>query len=558
MKNKTSSDSNKANNLIKQIEQIAKKAKKSKMKIDPGTPEYESSKILADFLGCEPMQAILFTVIFQLSFDEECVSIYTIAKHLNCNTLRILEYRNDIEKLRSLKLVTIQTRPNRFAQTNFQELYISARVTEAITTMNKELLHEPDKLELIPLLERIYDLMDERSEGLLNYTEMADEIKILLKSNGDNKFIKRLSKFDLTEREMQLFLFVCRETIKGDNTTDLNQACNKIWSETADRFEMKRRLVKNQSNLIKHDLMQLQDGVFRGDREIFLTEKALDIFLEDDIDIIQNNENKVKGIISCESINKSNLFFNARENKQIEELVTLLKITNFKKIQSRLKKQGMPTGITLLFHGSPGTGKTASTYQIARNTGRDIMMVDISDTKSMWFGESEKRIKAVFSDYNKAIKYSKVVPILVFNEADAVFSKRKDVSDSAVGQTENAIQNIILQEMEDFKGILIATTNLTHNFDKAFERRFLYKIEFSKPDITTRTNIWMDKIPGLTSSQAGILASRFEITGGSIDNVARKVLMTDILKGKKFDIQSLINYCEQETLVNENRRKIGF
>ena len=134
----------------------------------------------------------------------------------------------------------------------------------------------------------------------------------------------------------------------------------------------------------------------------------------------------------------------------------------------------------------------------------------------------------------------------------------KDVSDSNVGQTENAIQNIILQEMEDFKGILIATTNLTHNFDKAFERRFLYKIEFSKPDATSRTNIWMDKIPGLTTSQAGILASRFEITGGNIDNVARKVLMTDILKGKKFEIQSLIHYCEQETLINENRRKIGF
>ena len=85
----------------------------------------------------------------------------------------------------------------------------------------------------------------------------------------------------------------------------------------------------------------------------------------------------------------------------------------------------MPSGITVLFHGAPGTGKTASTYQIAKNTGRDIMMVDISDTKSMWFGESEKRIKAVFADYNKSLKYSKIAPILVFNEADAVFSKRK-------------------------------------------------------------------------------------------------------------------------------------
>ncbi len=486
MKNIVSNEQKKSISLISQIEQLARKAKKSKLKIDLDSPEYKSSHFLAEFLGCEPMQAILFAVIFQLSFDEECVSIYTIAKHLNCNTLRILEHRNDLEKLRTLKLLTIQSKPNRFAQTNFQEFYISSRVTEAITTMNKGLLHEPDKLKLIPLLEKIYDLIDERSEGLLTYEEMNQEIKSLIKRNGDSKFLKRLSKFELTEGEMLLFLFVCRETIKGDNSTDLNQACNKIWSDTADRFEMKRRLVKSQSNLIKHDLVHLQDGIFRGDREIFLTEKALDIFLEDDIDIIQSNENKVKGMISCETINKTKLFFNAREYEQLEELVTLLKVTNFKKIQSRLKKQGMPTSITLLFHGVPGTGKTASTYQLAKKTCRDIMMVDISDTKSMWFGESEKRIKAVFSDYNKAVKYSKIAPILVFNEADAVFSKRKDVSDSNVVQTENTIQNIILQEMEDFKGILIATTNQTHNFDKAFERRFLYKIEFSKPYATTK------------------------------------------------------------------------
>ena len=210
MKNISTNESNKAKNLIKQIEQIARKAKKSKMKIDPGTPEYKSSQVLADFLGCEPMQAILFSVIFQLSFDEECVSIYTIAKHLNCNTLRILEHRNDLEKLKTLKLVTIQAKPNRFAQTNFQEFYISSRVTEAITTMNKELLHEPDKLNLIPLLEKIYDLIDERSEGLLTYEEMTEEIKSLLKRNGDNKFLKRLTKFDLTEGEMLLFLYVCQ------------------------------------------------------------------------------------------------------------------------------------------------------------------------------------------------------------------------------------------------------------------------------------------------------------------------------------------------------------
>ena len=269
-------------------------------------------------------------------------------------------------------------------------------------------------------------------------------------------------------------------------------------------------------------MIKLQDGMFKSDREILLTEKSLNLLLEEDANLILLNEKKVLGLIENKYIKKQKLFFNQKEQDHLDELSGILQQENFTKIQSRLKENSMPFGIAILFHGLPGTGKTAATYHIASNAGRDIIMVDISDTKSLWFGESEKKIKAVFTDYKKLLQKNQPAPVLVFNEADAVFGKRGDVDRSAVGQTENTIQNVILQEMENFEGILIATTNLTFNFDKAFERRFLYKIEFNKPGVTTRTNIWMDKIPGLTNEQAGILASRFDITGGNIENVARK------------------------------------
>jgi SpoVK/Ycf46/Vps4 family AAA+-type ATPase len=112
------------------------------------------------------------------------------------------------------------------------------------------------------------------------------------------------------------------------------------------------------------------------------------------------------------------------------------------------------------------------------------MLGEISETKSKWFGESEKRIKAVFDRYHGLVKEKGIAPILLFNEADAVLGKRRELTQSRLGpdQTENAIQNIILQEMENLNGILIATTNMTVNLDKVFERRFLYKIEFDKPD----------------------------------------------------------------------------
>lgn len=125
------------------------------------------------------------------------------------------------------------------------------------------------------------------------------------------------------------------------------------------------------------------------------------------------------------------------------------------------------------FYGTPGTGKTETVLQIARKTGRDLIQVNVSEVKSMWVGESEKNIKGIFDDYKQKVKQSVKAPILLFNEADAIIGKRQVGAERAVEKMENSIQNIILQEIEQLDGILIATTNLAENMDKAFERRFL-------------------------------------------------------------------------------------
>lgn len=106
-------------------------------------------------------------------------------------------------------------------------------------------------------------------------------------------------------------------------------------------------------------------------------------------------------------------------------------------------------------------------------TGRDLIQVNVSEVKSMWVGESEKNIKGIFDDYKQKVKQSVKAPILLFNEADAIIGKRQVGAERAVEKMENSIQNIILQEIEQLDGILIATTNLAENMDMAFERRFL-------------------------------------------------------------------------------------
>jgi SpoVK/Ycf46/Vps4 family AAA+-type ATPase len=185
-------------------------------------------------------------------------------------------------------------------------------------------------------------------------------------------------------------------------------------------------------------------------------------------------------------------------------------------------------------------------------------MVDIAETKSMWFGESEKKIKKIFSRYRSLVDELDITPILLFNEADAVIGKRKDVSSSSVAQTENAIQNIILQEMENLNGILIATTNLTQNMDIAFERRFIFKIEFKKPELPVRQSIWHLMIPFLSDYEAQAIASRFDFSGGQIENIARKSTVEFILSGEEPSFEKLIDFCHEELLKKANANIIGF
>ena len=130
---------------------------------------------------------------------------------------------------------------------------------------------------------------------------------------------------------------------------------------------------------------------------------------------------------------------------------------------------------------------------------------------------------------------------------------------NAADKMENSLQNIILQEMETLEGIMIATTNLTTNLDKAFERRFLYKIRFDKPSVEARTKIWLTMLQGLSEKDAKTLADQFDLSGGEIENIVRKHSVNAILSGKDaIDIKEIISACQRERISHDHRRKIGF
>ena len=256
------------------------------------------------------------------------------------------------------------------------------------------------------------------------------------------------------------------------------------------------------------------------------------------------------------TIKEKPLFYNETEQQQIERLTSLLSVDNFPNIQKRLEEEGMRKGFACLFYGGPGTGKTETVLQIARQTGRNLMQVDIAGMRDKFVGESEKNIKAVFQRYRELCRNSEVKPILFFNEADGIFGKRSTFGgvNPSIEKMDNAMQNIILQEIEDLEGILIATTNLTNNLDTAFERRFIFKIEFHKPDTKVKSLIWRSMLKDLSDEDARQLATNFDFSGGQIENIARKRTVDYILSGKYASLEEIEAYCRAEILSNKNER----
>ncbi len=381
-----------------------------------------------------------------------------------------------------------------------------------------------------------------------------DVLKIEEK-NDQLEFIDELSSNVDDVYDRTIFYLICYELINSEEYW-LRQLSD--ISEKKDEMVLRRQFKSCSHELQRTGLVELstKGGMF-DNTSLVLTDKGKKLYLEEDVDLFETVVTD-KNIITCDKITEKKLFFSDELERQLNTLKFSLTQGNYEALRERLEKEKLPKGIAVLLYGYPGTGKTESVKQLARLTGRSIMHVDISATKTCWFGESEKLIKKVFDNYRTACERSKVTPILLFNEADGIFAKRKDTNFSSVSQTENAIQNIILEEMENLDGILIATTNLADNLDKAFERRFLFKIKYDKPTVEAKKNIWLSKLPTLDDNTADKLATMFDFSGGEIDNISRKVVMEELIKGEKISRDTLITLCKEEKMGSNGNRKIGY
>jgi hypothetical protein len=272
--------------------------------------------------------------------------------------------------------------------------------------------------------------------------------------------------------------------------------------------------------------------------------------------ITGQSSDDLRGLIRSVSIPKKTIYYNDKEKTDISQIMNLLHGDTYKFACARLREKNFKTGFALLFSGAAGTGKTETVYQLARTTGRDIIKVDISSIHSSLIGLDEKNMKAVFTRYKSLLKKCKREPILFFNEADGIFNKRITVGDgnpnSAAILDNNNTQNVILEELENLEGILIATTNMAKNLDPAFDRRFIYKVEFSKPGPAIRAAIWESFLPELEETSIKILSERFFLSGGQIENIARKSAICFAVSGREPDMEKIFAWCKQENVLSKD------
>ncbi len=384
--------------------------------------------------------------------------------------------------------------------------------------------------------------------------------ELLSAMENENKHITQLHEVErmLPAANDRAMLYVLGADMVNGRCTPLNVMAKMFRGDmrmkgAVDQFRLKKSLIQARG----YAELQKMSGLMGDQMMMKLTERGMEVLLGEDAQMYVDELDE-KNLVSPDDIVEKRLFFSEDLDRQLSLIRNSLQEETFVSLRRRLDEQRLPKGVAILLYGEPGTGKTESVMQIARETGRAVMHVDISNTKSMWFGESEKIIKQVFADYRRLCERSKTKPILLFNEADAIFSKRKDVSRSNVAQTENAIQNIILEEMENLDGILVATTNLADNFDDAFERRFLFKVRFDKPTIEAKKSIWLSKLSMLTDAEAQELAAKYDFSGGQIDNIVRKCLMLEVVEGTPATLDKLHVLCSEERLAKTCTSKIGF
>ena len=200
-------------------------------------------------------------------------------------------------------------------------------------------------------------------------------------------------------------------------------------------------------------------------------------------------------------------------------------------------------GLSALFDGEPGTGKTLAAEIIAAELGLALFRVNVANVVSKYIGETEKNLTRIFAEAKASQS------VLLFDEADSLFAKRVEVKQSN-DRFANMETNVLLQLIERYEGLVLLTTNLKTSIDNAFERRLSFKLNFPFPDAAMRGTIWRQLVPDTAPIEPGVdfdlLGASFDLSGGSIKNAVLRAAYRAAALGTRLDMNLFEDAAKRE------------
>ncbi|MFH5284312.1 ATP-binding protein [Campylobacter coli] len=394
----------------------------------------------------------------------------------------------------------------------------------------------------------------------------------LKKSKFYNILADIFKEYSLEYKEQIIFLALLKEeyTLSNENSVsrEMNSLLSLVSENDLEKHKNKSLLQENAPllNLIEYDEYL---NVF-GDisKSFFITDEILQRIIN--FEPKQNKKIKIENVLKeqdiFELIEPSIDINDIIMPQNTKELLENILKQQDKKVLERLNSWGIKSNknieAKIIFYGPAGTGKTMSALAMAKSMKKTVLSFDCSKILSKWVGESEQNVRKIFDTYKNIVQTCKQSPILLLNEADQFLSTRVE-SSSGSDKMHNQMQNIFLEQIERFNGVIIATTNFLESLDSAFSRRFDYKIEFKKPDFKDRLKMWEKFLPRKASFEKAFdvnLLANYELSGAQIlmvvKNTALKVAVTE---DGVFKMQDFIESIQKELNSSFDKSKIvGF
>ena len=514
-------------------------------------------KMVASHFGITLEQTLLFSAAFNQQLQDNSFDWSDMRRFFDVKSMAMLPLKKEFDRLVKERYF-IPSRSRRSSEYDLNPSLMEV-IMEGKAFKKSDLVDA--NYDRYKFVREVSDLIESRSNDEFKTRVLFEKTDFLEQQHEDLKFVQNIQKLNIDTSERTLLYEICDDFLSGGDS-DLSCTLKDMYENPSVRFRVAKALKDEKHILQKLGYIEVLPDTMFSDSHITLTEKGKKVFLEDDFELFNNPKRKNQNLIYPDKIAEKPMFYEKELERQLNLFRQNLEEEKFADLQKRMADNALPKGVIALFHGLPGTGKTETAMQIAKATGRAICHVDISAAKTCWYGESQKLVKRIFTDYARMCEKEKLKPILLFNEADALFSNRQSINSSSgsssVAQTENAIQNIILEEMEKLDGIMIATTNMIDNLDSAFARRFLFKIKFGQPTVEAKKAIWHTKLDWLSEEDCGKLAARFDFSGGEIDNIVRKVMMEEVLNGARPDLAGIEELCRYEKIDGKKEGGIGF